>query len=78
MQIIPPKIHDLELLAKKAKLKLTTDQLDFLTELNGFVLEARYPDEKLKLYKLSTQALANDLFNKTVELKNWLAQELKH
>lgn len=75
--IVPPKIHDLEILARKAKLNLTTDQLDFLTELNGFVLEARYPDEKLKIYKLSTPALANDVFNKTVELKNWLAQKLK-
>ncbi len=72
-----PKIHDLEILARRAKLELTIEQLDFLTELNGFVLEARYPDEKLKIYKLSTPELANTVFVKTSDLKNWLANKTK-
>ncbi|MBI5474560.1 MAG: HEPN domain-containing protein [Ignavibacteriae bacterium] len=74
---IPPRIHDLEILAGKANLELTTTQLDFLTELNGFVLEARYPDEKLKIYRISTPELATSMFTKTVEMKNWLADKVK-
>ena len=69
---IPPKTHDLEYLAKKATLDLSQEDLDFLTEMNQFVLEARYPDEKLEIYKKATKRLVRKYFNQTKEFTQWL------
>ena len=68
----PPKIHDLEVLAKKAKLALTEDEKDFFTLMTGYNLEARYPDVKFKVYKRSTRSLAEKLMQRTWEKFLWI------
>ena len=41
---LAPPIHNLIMLAEKAGLALTPSQLDLLAEVNGFNIQARYPD----------------------------------
>ena len=40
----PPRIHNLLILLEKSSLILTEHQLKFLSQLNTFQLEGRYPD----------------------------------
>ncbi|MBI3193388.1 MAG: HEPN domain-containing protein [Ignavibacteriae bacterium] len=56
---IAPKTHDLGYLSRKAELTLTTEQQEFLDRMNQFVLEARYPEDKLEIYKMATPELAH-------------------
>ncbi len=60
-----PYSHDLIYLSERANLKLDEDEKSFFELLNRFVIEARYPDEKLKLYKLATRELAETCLTKT-------------
>ncbi|MEK9137186.1 MAG: HEPN domain-containing protein [Bacteroidota bacterium] len=72
-----PKIHDLEYLAELAGLELPVEELDFLTEMNGFNLEVRYPDEQLKIYKKATSALTKRLFQRTRKFAVWARRLVK-
>jgi len=74
---IPPKIHDLVRLAEKTKLNLTDEQLTFFEKANYFVIASRYPDEKLKFYKICTQNYAENNFTTIKELYLWLKTKLK-
>lgn len=69
---IPPKIHDLESLAEKARLQLSNEVKDFFGLMTGYSIEARYPDEKFKIYKRSTKALAANLLQRTTEMFQWI------
>lgn len=75
--LVPPRTHDLEKLAKKAGLDLPVTDLDFLTEMTGFNLESRYPDERLKIYRRATPEMTRKLFNKTIEIKKWIRKLVK-
>lgn len=72
----PPKIHKLDLLAEKTKLKLAEEQLNLLKEINQFNIEARYPDIKFSFYKLCTRKFTLNYFNKIKELYQWLIKEI--
>ena len=69
---IPPKIHHLVRLANEAKLSLTDEQSEFLADVNGFNIEARYPEQKLAFYKLCTKEFASEKLNKIKEYYGWL------
>ena len=69
---VPPKIHNLLLLAERAEMLLTQEQKDFLRFMNGFNIEGRYPDEQFEIYKRTTKALAKELFTKTKEQFEWM------
>ena len=73
----PPKVHKLELLAEKTKLKLSSEEIDFLKEVSEFNLEARYPDYKFKFYKLCTREFAKRYFDKIKESYRWLLKKIK-
>lgn len=47
-----PKIHDLVELAKRAKLELLDDELEYLKIVNRFNMRTRYPDVKFNFYKM--------------------------
>jgi len=51
-QKIAPRIHDLVKLAKSTSLKLSDEQLIFLSEVSDFNMEGRYPDEKNEFAKI--------------------------
>ena len=50
-----PKIHDLVRLAQMANLSLTDPEIAFLDEMSEFNIEARYPDYRLRMYRLATK-----------------------
>ena len=50
----PPPIHDLERLAELAGLELVEEKHDWLNEITGFNIAARYPNEKKSLYETAT------------------------
>lgn len=74
--MVPPKIHNLITLIKQTKLELDKEQLYFLTVLNDFQIEGRYPDYKLKIYELLTIEYANELFIKYQELRKCLLDKI--
>lgn len=74
---IPPKIHDLEMLAERAGVSLSNDLAEFLSLMNTFNLEARYPDEKFEIYKKATRPYTRKLFDKTKEAFKWIKELAK-
>lgn len=50
-----PRIHDLVRLGELGKVSLTDEELLYLKDINNFNIASRYPDYKLKFYKLCTK-----------------------
>jgi HEPN domain-containing protein len=74
---IPPRTHNLLLLAEKADIVLTNEQKIFLEQVNGFNIESRYPDQKLSFYKLCTKTFTKRNFTRIKEYYLWLLKEMK-
>ena len=73
---VPPKIHNLVTLIKQTQLSLTDDQLSFITILNDFQIQGRYPDYKFKVNQYLTEDYSTDLFNKYNELRKCLINKI--
>ncbi len=73
---IPPKTHNLLLLAAQTTLSPSVDQLRILSQMNQFQLEARYPDYKLNMYKIATQPYTLALLEEIEKVKLWLETAL--
>ncbi len=73
---VPPKIHDLVRLAESTNLKLTKKQEEFLFVVNTFNIEARYPEDKLKFYKVCTKEFADEHLTKIKDLYLWLKSQI--
>ncbi len=73
----PPKIHDLVKLANKTKLQLTDEQLLFLDEVLDFMIEARYPEYKQKLFKTFTKKYTKEKITQIKEMYLWLRSQLQ-
>ncbi len=72
-----PYIHDLVRLEELAEIQLDKDELKFLKEVNNFNIRVRYPDYKLRFYKICTKEFAEKRFKKIVKLYRKLCQRLK-
>ncbi|VEN74052.1 HEPN domain-containing protein [Candidatus Desulfarcum epimagneticum] len=70
-----PRIHDLARMANMAKIELEEDTLEFLDAVNTFNISTRYPDEKLKFYKLCTAEFTKKNFNQIKEIYQCLLQK---
>jgi HEPN domain-containing protein len=68
----PPKIHDLVKLANSSGMVFEDSRLKYLLSLNAFNIEARYPEEKLRIYKLCSKEFCKDNIVKIKELFTWL------
>jgi HEPN domain-containing protein len=75
-ELFPPRIHDLVRLAKLADIELDEDTSEFLDSVNTFNISTRYPDEKLRFYKLCTQEFTADNFRKIKEIQKWLLKKI--
>jgi HEPN domain-containing protein len=75
---VPPKIHDLVRLASKTKLPISENQKNFLEKVNDFLIEARYPDEKLEFYKTCTKEFTDKNLQKIKDIYQWLKSNLKY
>lgn len=70
---IPPRIHNLVRLAEIAKLKLDSEQEEFLREFSIYQLEGRYPDfEQVSV----DSGLAQDEISRAKEMLIWLKSQL--
>ena len=75
---IPPKIHDLEKLAKRGGILeiLSDQQLKIMDDLMPMQIEARYPENKDKLASKLTEGYCKELIEKTEGLLCWIKQQL--
>ena len=69
--------HNLVKLARVSKIKLDEKELNLLKEVNDFNIEARYPEQKLRFYKLCTKAYTGKYIKKIDALYKKLCQNLK-
>lgn len=72
----PPRIHDLLSIYGETDLQFDADQLDFMSAVNRWNFEGRYPDYKFSLKKLATQDYMNKQVPKLENLKQCLLNEL--
>ncbi|MFH0729361.1 MAG: HEPN domain-containing protein [Pseudomonadota bacterium] len=74
--ILPPRIHDLVRLANMSKVDFDENTLEFLDAVNTFNISTRYPDEKLKFYKICTYEFTKEQFQRIKEIHKWLLEKL--
>lgn len=72
-----PYIHDLVRLQQIAGLGLSKEAVAILNKVNEFNIRARYPEYKLRFYKLCTKAYTQEHLDKIIELYHQLCQRLK-
>lgn len=70
----PPYSHDLLYLAGLAKIDLGEKEQEFLTKMNVYQIEGRYPDEKLELQKAINKTLTESILNETEAMYKWLSK----
>ena len=69
-----PFTHDLIRLAKLTKISFNKNELDLLKTISAFNIRARYPEQKLKLYKICTEKYTKDKLEKIANLYKLLCQ----
>lgn len=69
--------HNLRVLAKDSQINFNREQLDFLADINGFNIRARYPDEKLAFYKMCDRLFTLKYLKKVKIMYKFLCQEFK-
>ena len=75
---IAPRLHDLVRMANMAKIEFKEETLEFLDAVNTFNISTRYPDEKLKFYKLCTVEFTEKHFSQIKEIYKCLLQKITH
>lgn len=73
-----PLIHDLALLANKAKLKISKEQEQDLAEMTDFHIAGRYDDIKQAFRKKCTPTYSKKYFALINSYYKWLKNELSH
>lgn len=74
---IPPKIHNLITLVSKTKLELPDADKEFLSQMNQFQLQGRYPDYTRHLYKTYKAVQTKMVLDKVNSIKKWLLNNLQ-
>lgn len=69
---LPPRMHNIELLAKDAKLVYDAGQKAFMDSLTEFYLSSRYRDPKFKSTPEATEETARELLAQTEAFIQWL------
>jgi HEPN domain-containing protein len=64
----PPKLHDLVKIAKASSLPISDLDLRFLSEMNRFNIEARYPEYKNNMKLIATMEFTQAKLIKTQEI----------
>ncbi|MDI6883175.1 MAG: HEPN domain-containing protein [Patescibacteria group bacterium] len=71
-----PYTHQLVDLAKIAKIRLTPEQIDYLTEITEFNIMARYNAYKFDFYKRCTKNYTEKYYQISKNLYLWLKKQL--
>jgi HEPN domain-containing protein len=77
LQNIPPRTHNLLMLAEESDLEISDEQRQFLVNVTGFNLEARYPGEKLDFYHTCTREFTEKNFQEIKAFYQWLVKLIK-
>jgi HEPN domain-containing protein len=72
----PPKIHRLNSILDNTKLQLPESDKQFLSEMNQFQLEGRYPDYLQSIYKLYKSKKTKQILDQVDRLRICLLKEL--
>lgn len=73
---IPPKVHNLLRIAEQTNLEFTDIDKTFLTEMNQFQLEGRYPDYLFDLHKKYKSRLTKIIIDQVDIQRKWLLKKL--
>lgn len=73
---VPPKTHNLVLLAEKVSLDISEDTIKYFDNINNFNIEARYPEYKYEFYKIVNKDMAVVNFNKIKDIYLWLKSKI--
>ncbi|MFH1653232.1 MAG: HEPN domain-containing protein [Pseudomonadota bacterium] len=73
----PPYTHNLNVLAELTKIDFAESELELLSLLTRYYINARYPGVKEKLSKTINKSIATNLFNNAKEIIRCLKKELK-
>jgi HEPN domain-containing protein len=73
-----PRIHNLDEIAVKANLDLSTEQKGCLVELTTFNLRARYPDYKNRFQKKATRPFTEKKIAEIKEFRQWLLEKISN
>jgi len=71
-----PYTHDLVRLEEIANIGLPKEEVELLKEVNNFNIKTRYPDYKLKFYKLCDKKFTKNYFDKIIILYKKLCQKI--
>ena len=74
---LPPRIHDLVRLANMARIEFAEETLEFLDAANTFNISTRYPDEKLRFYKMCTYEFTKENFQRMKEIYKCLLKKIE-
>ena len=69
---LPPRIHNLLRLAKKAEIDLQEHMAQFMGELTDYYVQTRYPEEIRTLGAKVSRETASEALGKTEEIIQWL------
>ena len=72
----PPRTHDLVKIADMAGIEMDDESLEFLDKVNTFNISVRYPDDKLKFYKLCTKEFTDHNLKRIKEIRKWLLKKI--
>ena len=74
----PPKIHNLITLAERADIidELSEKQLNLLEQLNPLNIEARYPEQKNKIYETLSLDTCKRIYHETELFLCWIKKKL--
>jgi HEPN domain-containing protein len=72
----PPKMHNLNYLCEKIKLRLPENHESFVDNLNNLSVPTRYPDRIEKLVKEYKREKTRKIMQQTKELLLWLKKSL--
>ena len=75
---LPPKIHNLVELARKAELATTPAQAELLTNLHSWYIETRYGEDIRKRASGTGKKAAKEMLESTEELLAWIRSNLKY
>jgi len=72
----PSKSHDLQYLYNQTNLEFTMDDYNYLGAVSGWNLSTRYPDYKMKIYKMCTPEFMKTTKKKIEILRQCLLKKL--
>jgi hypothetical protein len=74
---IPPRTHNLQFIAQQTKLKFAEKDYAYLAVISSWNIQSRYPDYKLKAYKIATDDYSNIAILKTEKIRKWMLEQMQ-